>query len=161
MSWNCLFDISRSLALSRLPGRQNTVTFSATRRDVWPRDTAVANAVELAEGNADLAVLLLEPADTETTELHHENLPRTIQYMDEELHKSCRTRDWRNTCIVDIRPFRSNERRMSETPEMRERQDDLAYEVARRTLNMLEPDVLLLCQSGTSSSSNKSARSLS
>lgn len=28
-------------------------------------DIAVANAVELAEGHADLAVLLLEPADTE------------------------------------------------------------------------------------------------
>lgn len=124
-------------------------------------DIAVANAVELAEGHADLAVLLLEPADTESKKPHHEDLPRTIQYIDEELLESCRTRDWRNTCIIDVRPFRSNERRMLETAEMRERQDNLAYDVTGRMLDMLEPDVLILCQSATSSSLNEFAQSLS
>jgi len=124
-------------------------------------DIAVANAVELAEGHADLAVLLLEPADTESESLHQEDLPRTIQVIDEELLESCRTRDWRNTCIIDVRPFRSNKRRMSEIVEIRERQDNLAYTTTRRMLNILEPDVLILCQSATRSSSDEFAKSLS
>jgi hypothetical protein len=124
-------------------------------------DIAVANAVELAEGHADLAVLLLEPADTESKKSHQEDLPRTIQIIDEELLESCRTRDWRNTCIIDVRPFRSNERRMLENAEIQERQDNLAYGTTGRMLNMLEPDVLILCQTATSSSSNEFARSLS
>ena len=120
----------------------------------------VANAVELAEGHADMAVLLSEPADTESKDSHHEDLPQTIQHINAELLESCRARDWRNTCIINVRPFGSNERRMLETAEMRESQDNLAYGATQRVLDMLEPDVSILCQSATSSSSNKFAQSL-
>jgi hypothetical protein len=145
-------------------GRQNCKHCDVLRQAqacLTADDIAVANAVELAEGHADLAVLLLEPTNTESKTPHHEDLPRTIQYIDEELLESCRTRDWRNTCIIDVRPFRSNERRMLKTAEMRESQDNLAYGATQRMLDMLEPDVLILCQSATSSSSNKFAQSLS
>jgi hypothetical protein len=166
--WSNLDELDSSLRNLEVVGYPKATTtvehcnvLRASQERLFATDIAVSNAVELAGGYADFAVLLLEPADTEATKLHTEDLPRTIQHVDEELLKSCRTRDWHNTCIIDVRPFRSNERRMSDTPEVRERQDTLAYEVTERTLNMLEPDILLLCQSGTSSASNDFAQSVS
>jgi hypothetical protein len=46
--------------------------------------------------------------------------------LDKELLESRRKRDWRKTCIVDVRPFRINERRMLKPVEVRERQGNLA-----------------------------------
>lgn len=121
--------------------------------------TAVSNAVELAQGHSDLVILLLEPADSEATELHSENLPPTVEDVNHELQSVCRTRDWRNTCILDLRPFRSGViRELEETPQ---EQDEYAHNATRTILETLRPDVLLVCQSSTRSSDNGFARSFS
>jgi hypothetical protein len=163
-NWTNLDELDLSLSSLKIAGSPKA-TIAVKHCDVLrdsqeclsANDIAVFNAAELAEGYADFAVLLLEPADMEEEELHAERIPRTIECVSEELLGSCQTRDWHNTCIVDIRPFRSNQRRMHDNAEMRESKDDLAYNVTKRMLNMLEPDVLLLCQSATSSCSNRFA----
>jgi len=112
-------------------------------------DFAIENAIELAEGYDDLAVLLLEPADMEATRLNPRNLHPTIKCVDEELANVCRTGNWRNTCIVDARPSRTDATRTSESAEERCRRDDEAYMATKQVLNMLKPDVLLICHCGT------------
>lgn len=90
---------------------------------------AIENAVELAKGHRDLAILLLEPADSEAHELHIQYLPTTIQRIDEELRACSRLRGWQNTCILDIRPFRSAAIRRDERGRERQKRqlDELAY----------------------------------
>lgn len=83
------------------------LTLSASR-------TAVDNAKKLASGHPDLAVILLEPADREDLDSHQTSLPPTIELVDRELRTVSRTRNWKNTYILDIRPFRSDKIRATE-----------------------------------------------
>lgn len=88
-------------------------------------------------------------------------MPATITYVDEELHNASHSRNWRNTCIFDIRLSRSQARRKYEDSEERRQCDDIAYEATKHMLDMLESDVVLLCQSDTRSSENDFAKVLS
>lgn len=128
-------------------------------RQLSATPTAISNAIELAKGHGDLVILLLEPADSEAYELHSDCLPRTIQYVHAELVGSCRTRDWRNTCILDLRPFRSNIIRKNEDDPTSK--DEQAYNATERILEKLQPDVVLICQNGTRQCENDFARSYS
>lgn len=122
---------------------------------------AISNATELAEAHTDLVVLLLEPANQEATSAHSQSMPDTITYVDNEFHNASHSRNWKNTCIFDIRPFRSQARRKYEDPEEQKERDDIAYEATKQMLDMLEPDVVLLCQSATRSSKNGFAKMVS
>ena len=139
--------------------------FSSLRRitlsgkPAFSNNNGYFNAIELAQGHRDLVILLLEPADSEATELHSQNLPPTIEDVNQELQSVCRTRDWRNTCKLDLRPFRSAVIcKMKKVPQ---EQDEYAYDATRTILELLRPDVLLVCQSSTRSSNNAFARSFS
>ena len=83
----------------------------------------------------------------------------SIECINEEVESSCRTRDWRNTCILDIRPFRSDVNRKRDA--LPGERDNQAYDATREIFHIFQPDVLLLCQSGTRSNPNEFARSLS
>ena len=164
--WNNIHELESLLRDFEIVGWPRAEQYSAhcgalrsLENQLSPTTTAISNAIELAEGHKDLAVLLLEPADSEATQLHSENLPQTIKDVNHELQSVCRKRDWRNTCILDLRPFRSAVIRESE--EVPQEQDKYAYNATQKMLELLRPDVLLVCQGGTRSSDNAFARSFS
>ncbi|KAK4934831.1 hypothetical protein LTR10_023999 [Elasticomyces elasticus] len=107
------------------------------------------NALNLARGHSDLAIILLEPANTENVLAHGEQggLPQTIAYLDAWLKRASRGRNWKNTCILDIKPFHIGE--------------DTAFDAVEEALESLQPSVVLLCQTGTSRENHPFARCMS
>jgi hypothetical protein len=51
-----------------------------------------------------------------------------------------------NTIILDLRMFRSNMSRMQEKEDRRAAKDTIAYEALKRTLKLIGPKGVLLCQ---------------
>lgn len=122
---------------------------------------AKKNALRLAFGYRDLAVLLQEPGDGEDEFDHQESLPLTIEFIDDQLKEVSKMRIWQNTCLLDIRAFRSRVIRQTETKEMREDKDNMAYCTTEKILEEMKPKVLVVCQCETAKVEHKFAQSMS
>ena len=122
------------------------------------------NAYGLAKGYRDLALLLEEPADSEDVVDHAApgGFPPTIHFLSQQLQEGSGTRDWENTCIVDMRPFHSSLLRDLETSNfIRERNDFMSYDATEEMVEILQPDVLVKFQTATASVRHDFARCMS
>ena len=72
-------------------------------------DIARSNTCEFARGYRDLLILLESPSNTENQLRHNESggLPGTIDFIDNQLQQISKARNWHNTCIVDMKSYRS------------------------------------------------------
>lgn len=69
-------------------------------------------------------------------------------------------RDLENTCVFDVRPFRSDCGRRKELDGVEEENDELAYDVVKQMLELLQPQIFVACQYQTDSSKNPVAKIL-
>ncbi|KEF50857.1 uncharacterized protein A1O9_13094 [Exophiala aquamarina CBS 119918] len=125
---------------------------------------ARCNALGLAKGHRDLAILTQEPADYEDVMDHTElgGLPPTIEFLSRQLLEASGTRNWENTCIVDMRSFRSSRLRNSDILDsVRAENDSLSYDATEEMVEILQPDVLVVCQTATASVLHGFARRMS
>ena len=78
--------------------RRNATNLKATK-------VARRNAHRLAKGYRDLAIITQEPADYEDVVDHTDpgGLPPTIDFLSRQLSEASGTRNWGNTCILDMR----------------------------------------------------------
>lgn len=97
------------------------------------------NATSLATGYRDLAVLLQEPGDQEDRLDHTELLPATVEFIANQLSDVDKMRGWQNTCLLEIRPFRSNAIRQTESKDMCEVKDNMAYCTTEEMVEQLKP----------------------
>lgn len=170
--WSTLDDLESALGQFELPQRpsgsnvdQHCDHLNSLANHFKVHDIARRNADDLARGHRDLLVMLLEPADSQATLDHGTSLPSTIKFVDHELKAASNGRNWQNTCIFDIRPFRSDEVREIEQrrggSDLVQARDALAYDTTEQMLSALRPDVVLLCQSSTGTDMHEFARKLS
>ncbi|SPO04320.1 uncharacterized protein DNG_07004 [Cephalotrichum gorgonifer] len=115
---------------------------------------AVQNALYLAKGYRDLAVVLQEPSDIEERALYEDmdlNMTTEFPLAISVLHKSLRfasqnRRDVKNTIILDSRPLRFREPRKRESRRIRDARDRYAYAALKQMLHIIRPKVILVCQ---------------
>lgn len=83
---------------------------------------ALANTLRLASGLGDLVMVLLEPSDSAERVPYNEILKRsdTLQTLENFLLWSSNgDRNLENTCVLDVRPFRSNKIRYQSPEDVR------------------------------------------
>jgi hypothetical protein len=122
------------------------------------------NAHRLAKGYRDLAILIQEPADNEHVVEHTapRGLPPTIEFLSRQLQEASERRDWENTCIMDMRSFRSSPLRHSDKSDsVRAKNDFLSYDATEEMVEILQPEVLVVCQTATASVLHGFARRIS
>lgn len=125
---------------------------------------AIENTTRLAKGIGDLAVVLLEPGDCADYVSYPDMFASsdTLRHLDEILLRSSKgKRNVENTCVIDVRPFRSNKARMKSPEIARLADDEKAYAAFEQTMELLEPEVVLVLQCGTSDVRNDLAKRLS
>lgn len=113
--------------------------------------TARRNMEYYAAGYEDLAIILMEPSDRED-ELSHEDLmscqrlPYAVRRLDESLRFATRrSRNIRNTAVLDVRPLRSRKLRDKEDSTARMKNGAAAYAAIRTSLNLLNSKVIVVC----------------
>ena len=136
---------------------------NACAANVGASNFARKMAQVLGMGARDLLVVLLEP--TEIWSLQEPDTvfqhSFTLQQVDEELRYASKgQRNWRNTCIVDVRPYRSATIRAREDENQRHRNDELAYAWFEETFKEISPKVVLVCQCQTGGVNNRLARAI-
>lgn len=122
------------------------------------------NARRLARGYEDFVVVLIEPTDKAEQVPFSDMLAAspTLRAVDETLKfASGGERTIENTIILDVRAFRSNSIRISQSPEDRLRDDELAYKNFKQIMNVLRPRVVIVCQCITNEAADEFVRSLS
>lgn len=127
------------------------------------KENALALAKELANGYGDLLIVLLEPTNIFSSLTPDEvfRTSGTLQHVDHILRDSTKgTRTLENTCIFDVRPFRSKSVRQGSAEEV-DAGDESAYGVFQEMVNALRPLVILTCQCQTANVKNPTARLLS
>jgi hypothetical protein len=127
-------------------------------------EVAQSNAQGLAKGYRDLAMLAQEPADYENVVEHaaQGGLPPTIDFLSRQLFEASGTRNWENTCIMDIRPFRSSRlRSLDSSDSVRAKKDYLSYDTTEEMIDILQPDVLVIFQTATAHVSHGFAQRMS
>lgn len=143
----------------------------ADRLAPCPTEIAWQNALGLAAGREDLCIILECPADMEDKLRHDEQtyIPDTIAMVNEELKFAAsgliisHERNWKNTCILDMKTYRSEKIKKREGKDWNwtSTQDDLACRAAERVLEIMQPDVILVCQTKTGNSNIQFAKKMS
>ena len=154
--WTTICDLDSAFRTLRLPqipqtpisvGHYRPLERLADQLNVT--SVAQGNGRSLAAGYRDFAILTLEPAPSESILEHGDpvGLPETIKQLDTWLRKASEWRDWRSTCIIDVKPFRCGQ--------------DAAFSAVEEALESLSPNVLLLCQTETARTNHPFARLMS
>jgi hypothetical protein len=157
----------RKLRVEHAPTKEifctHTLPLFELGRRLNVKSVALHNMYGLAKGHRDLALLTLEPADHEDTRRHTQlyGLPQTVQILNDGLEDISRGRSWKNTCIIDIRSFRSDKIRRSECVQRRKNRDELAYAASAEAIDKFQPRVLVIHQSATAESENEFAQTMS
>lgn len=122
------------------------------------------NARRLAHGYEDFVVVLIEPTDKAEQVPFSDMLAAspTLLAMDETLKlASSGERNIENTIILDVRAFRSNSIRISQSLEDRLRDDALAYKSFKQIMSVLRPRVVIVCQCIANEAADEFVRNLS
>lgn len=126
-------------------------------------EAALDLAQELGRGSRDLLIVLLEPTEIWSLQRFEEVFEHSwaLQKVDKELRYASKgQRTLRNTCVVDIRPFRSASLRKQESEHTRAKLDEEAYSFLEDILKEIAPQVVLAAQCQTGNMENALARTL-
>lgn len=107
------------------------------------------NAQRLAKGYEDLVVVLIEPTDKAEQVPYLEMLAAspTLPYVNETLQfASGNERNIDNTIILDVRAFRSNSIRTSQSLDDQIHEDELAHKKFEQIMSVLRPRVVVVYQ---------------
>ncbi|KAJ5665520.1 uncharacterized protein N7477_007968 [Penicillium maclennaniae] len=132
-------------------------------RDFKVSSDGLLNARKLATGDEDLVVVLIEPTDKAEQVSYTEMLAAspTLLYVNETLQlASGGQRDMENTIILNIRAFRSNSFRSSQSLDDRICDDELAYNKFEQIMSILRPRVAVVCQCATNKANNTFVRDI-
>ncbi|KAJ6114827.1 hypothetical protein N7486_000605 [Penicillium sp. IBT 16267x] len=132
-------------------------------RDLKVCSNGLLNARRLAKGYEDLVVVLIEPTDKAEQVPYTEMLAAspTLLYVNETLQfASSGQRNIENTIILDVRAFRSNSIRTSQSLDDQIRDDELAYNKFEQIMSILHPRVVVVCQCATNKANNTFVRDI-
>lgn len=132
-------------------------------RELKVCSNGLQNARRLANGYEDLVVVLIEPTDKAEEVPYEEMLAasETLLCVDETLQfASGSQRNIENTIILDVRAFRSDFIRTSQSLKDQNRDDELAYDYFERIMSVLRPRVVVVCQCVTDEANNKFVQGL-
>ncbi|EXL66013.1 hypothetical protein FOPG_17792 [Fusarium oxysporum f. sp. conglutinans race 2 54008] len=109
------------------------------------------NTEYAGRGYDDLAIVLIEPSDREDWISHDDIMadkdhPSTMRYLDNSLQLAFRgKRDFRNTIVLDTRPFRSHKIKKGEAEYKRKENNAAAYAALEDSLDILRPKIIVVC----------------
>jgi len=112
---------------------------------------ALQNTEYAGRGYDDLAIVLIEPSDREDWISHDDIMadkdhPSTMRYLDNSLQLAFRgKRDFRNTIVLDARPFRSRKIKKGEAEYKRKENNAAAYAALEDSLDILRPKIIVVC----------------